>query len=345
MRGVKLFFIFWAGWILLAENIQSGTYILTDGKTVSGDPIAADENGVVLKSSSGAFLPRTPWIKLSADSLKIISAEKPQFAQFINPLLEEELPPAVEKKEMVIKRVERPERPTGRIGLFALFVSPLGWLIFLILYAANIYAAYEIAAFKKEPARLVCGVAAVAPLIGPIIFLCLPSKYVVHAIEETASSEAETTAENPETISEENILVEETAPPIAPVSVQPQTPLAPAVVERPKLQPTLKLAAHEPPAPVAATPPVVTFRRGEFSFNRRFFETKMPGFFRIVPSEAEKDLVIYCKAARGEFVGKRIARINQTELYLQVFKEGVSSEEMIPFTEIQEVQIRHKDAA
>ncbi|MGI8965144.1 MAG: hypothetical protein ACR2H1_03535, partial [Limisphaerales bacterium] len=282
MRGLKLFFIFWTGWILLAENIQSGTYTLTDGKTLAGDPIAADENGVVLKSSSGVFLPRASWIKFSADSLKKISAEKPQFAQFINPLLEEELPPPVEKKEMTIKPVERPERPTHGIGLFAIFLSPLGWIIFLILYAANIYAAYEIAAFKNEPARLVCGVAAVAPLIGPIIFLCLPSKYIVHAPAETAPSESETTVENPEAISEENVVVEETTPPIAPVSMQPQTPAAPAVVERPKLQPTLKLAAHEPPAPIAAAPPVVTFRRGEFSFNRRFFETKMPGFFRIV---------------------------------------------------------------
>ena len=34
---------------------------------------------------------------------------------------------------------------------------------------------------------------------------------------------------------------------------------------------------------------------------------------------------------------------SQTELYLQVFSEGVSAEEMIPFLEIQEVQIRHKD--
>jgi len=87
----------------------------------------------------------------------------------------------------------------------------------------------------------------------------------------------------------------------------------------------------------------VVFKRGEFSFNRRFFETKFAGFFRVVPSEAEKDLVLVFTAARGQFVGRRIMRITPNELYLQVFNNNASADEMIPFVEIAEVQIRHKD--
>jgi len=92
-------------------------------------------------------------------------------------------------------------------------------------------------------------------------------------------------------------------------------------------------------------PAPVVFRRGDFSFNHRFFETKLAGFFRVVPGEAEKDMVVYIHAARGEFAGKRITRVTPNELYLQVFKNDATADEMIPFVEIREVQIRHKDLA
>ena len=87
----------------------------------------------------------------------------------------------------------------------------------------------------------------------------------------------------------------------------------------------------------------MTFKKGEFTFNRRFFETKMPGFFRVVPSEADRDKVVVIRAVRGEFTGRRITNINQTELYLQVFKDSATADEMIPFSEILEVQLKHKD--
>ena len=86
------------------------------------------------------------------------------------------------------------------------------------------------------------------------------------------------------------------------------------------------------------------YTRGEFTFNRRFFETKFPGFFRVVPSEADKDLVMVIKAVRGEYVGKRISRISMNEMHIQLQSGNASAEVMVPFVEIQSVQIRHKDA-
>ena len=96
--------------------------------------------------------------------------------------------------------------------------------------------------------------------------------------------------------------------------------------------------------PAAALPEPIVFQRGEFSFNRRFFETKFTGFFRVIPTEAEKDLVLVVKASRGQFTGSRISRITPNELYLQVVNNNVSADEMIPFAEIAEVQVRHKDS-
>src|SRR5260370_35531975 len=54
----------------------------------------------------------------------------------------------------------------------------------LILYLANIYAGYEISIFRNQPAALVAGVAAVAPVVGPIVFLCLPQRIPKGAEEE-----------------------------------------------------------------------------------------------------------------------------------------------------------------
>jgi hypothetical protein len=108
-------------------------------------------------------------------------------------------------------------------------------------------------------------------------------------------------------------------------------------------------AQLSPSQAVAQAPPSlpepVVFRKGDFSFNRRFFETKLPGFFRLVPSEADRDLLLYIQSGRGEFIGKRITKVTPAELYLQVFKNDATADEMIPFVEITEVQIRHKDLA
>jgi hypothetical protein len=86
------------------------------------------------------------------------------------------------------------------------------------------------------------------------------------------------------------------------------------------------------------------YSRGQFTFNRRFFETKLAGFMRMVPSEAERDMLIHIKSARGEHAGNRVVRVTPNELYLQVAKGNASEEVLIPFAEIAEIQIRHKDA-
>ena len=79
-------------------------------------------------------------------------------------------------------------------------------------------------------------------------------------------------------------------------------------------------------------------------FNRRFFETKFPGFFGVVRREAEKDMVLIIKAARGEHIVDRISRIAANDLHAQVRKGQASEEVMIPFTEIQEIRLKHKDS-
>jgi hypothetical protein len=98
-----------------------------------------------------------------------------------------------------------------------------------------------------------------------------------------------------------------------------------------------------PPAK-SSIPPATTFQRGQFTFNRRFFETKFPGFFGVVRRDADKDMILIIKSARGEYHGERISRIASNDLHLEVRKGDASSEVMVPFQEIKEIQLKHKDA-
>jgi hypothetical protein len=92
-------------------------------------------------------------------------------------------------------------------------------------------------------------------------------------------------------------------------------------------------------------PQTIVYPRGQFTFNRRFFETKFAGFLKMVPGEAERDRLLHFKSARGEYTGHRLSKVEPNEVYLQVRKGNATEEVMIPYTEIYEVQVKHKDAA
>jgi hypothetical protein len=83
------------------------------------------------------------------------------------------------------------------------------------------------------------------------------------------------------------------------------------------------------------------FKRGEVMINRRFVETQFSGFFRLVPLESERDLVLVVKTAKSEYVGKRISRITAGEFFLVLLQGG--QEVSISFGEVAQITIEHKD--
>jgi hypothetical protein len=146
-------------------------------------------------------------------------------------------------------------------------------------------------------------VAAFVPIVGPAIFLAMPTR-----------------RQHVEELPVEAPVVDEVAPVIE---------AAPAAAVEQVAQPSL--------------PQPVVYPRGQFTFNRRFFETKFAGFMKMVPGEAERDKVIQIKSARGEYTGQRFSKIEPNEVYLQIKKGTVSEDVMLPFSEIFEVTIKHKD--
>ena len=86
------------------------------------------------------------------------------------------------------------------------------------------------------------------------------------------------------------------------------------------------------------------FQRGQFTFNRRFFETKFSNFFSVIRREADRDLVFVVKTARAQTIVQRITRIASNDVHFEVLQGTARREIMMPFADIQEIQIRHKDA-
>ena len=327
----KWVFIFCCLWGLLSSKAMAGTYTLTDGTQITGEPLSYDEQGVRIKTGPDTFSPRISWNNFTQESLRQLRSEAktPKEQAILDPLIEE-MPKEAKSAEIVVKPITPPVRPSrqdGTLGFFALFSSPLGCIILLILYGAGLFAAYEVAVFRHQPPALVVGLAAV-PFLGiasPIVFLCLPTRTVTYQAPRPAQAAGQ-----------------ETVSPLAPGASEGQASLGLAGGVATQTE-TVAVAETAPAAVVLPAP--VIFRRGDYAFNRRFFETKLAGFFRLVPSEADKDFLIHIKSSRGDFVGKRISKVTPSELYLQIFSKEATADEMIPFLEVLEVQIRHKDLA
>jgi hypothetical protein len=64
----------------------------------------------------------------------------------------------------------------------------------------------------------------------------------------------------------------------------------------------------------------------------------------VIRRDADRDMVLVIKSSRGEYTGQRISRIAANDLHLQVQRGHASEEVMIPFVEIREIRLKHKDA-
>ena len=318
MRSLKIHVL--ALWcvIAVALSLNAATFQLNDGRTITGEILVSSANDVGAQVKVGdAQYEKISWGDLSQATLKELSQNEKLF-QYVEPFLEVQQEEQIKKTEVELKEVPRLALPKKGSLLGALFTSSVGIVCLLIIYGANIYAGYEIAAVRARPTALVCGVSAVLPIIGPIIFLCMP----------TQMNQA---------------------------SQEPFVPASPVAVDEPAVNPMqgepsaapsgLHFAqAAQPAAAASSLPETQVFQRGQFTFNRRFIETKFTNFFGVVRREADKDMVLLFKTARGAFAVSRISRISASDLHVEV-KEGPATQEVtIPFGEIQEIQLKHKDA-
>ncbi|MCP5523326.1 MAG: hypothetical protein H7A46_17460 [Verrucomicrobiales bacterium] len=297
---------------------------LTDGTTIWGTVSDSDETGIVFRLDSGGFSQRISWSKFSDPTLEVL-ARDPEMREFAEPFIP--VPPDARPPvpRVVIRDYEKVELPAGKTGLLSSVTSPIGLLILALLYAGNLLAAFEVAIYRNRPVAVVCGVSAVLPVVGPAAFLASPSLELEggEAYDEGA---AEFDAE------------------AGPAVAEAGTPGGTTSRQLGKVAPAasgLKVAAGQKSGAAAPAEKKV-FSRGEFTFNRRFIETQFSGFFRVVPLEAEKDLVMVVKTPKQEYIAKRVTRISASEMFLQPIQVG-TKEVKVPLGEIAQIIIRHKD--
>lgn len=310
---------------LLAGSSGAETFKLNNGDTLNGEvlPTAANDQGVQIKIGEGQYQ-RVPWASFSQDDLKNF-AKNQKMAPFVEPFIEPNPEEKIKRTEVNIKEPPRLERPAHQSLIGALFSSSVGIFTLLVLYAAIIYAGYEVAIFRAQPPLVVCGLSAI-PVLGlfaPIVFLSLPTRMKAAAEGVPLATPQAATAAAAGT-------VEDVVNPMLAAGAQHPT--------------TLKLAHSDTEQVKATVPETIKYQRGQFTFNRRFFETKFPGFFSVVRRDADKDLLLVIKSSRGEYAGERISRIAANDLHLQVPRGQATEEVMIPFQEIQEIRLKHKEA-
>ncbi len=327
VRRLTLILLVVAG-LVLVEYAQADAFRLNNGETLNGEvlPTSANDQGVQVKTGEGQYQ-RVPWANFSQEDLKNFSKSQKMEA-FVEPFIEPDPQAKIKKTEVHIKEPPRLERPARQSLFGAIFSSGLGVFVMLVLYGANIYAAYEVAIFRARQPMLVCGLAAVPGLglFATIAFLAMPT--------DVKPSERSAEPAVPE-----------------PTPQRAAGTAAAAAAAEDEVNPMLGQAAHPAGLKLAATEPAkstlpetVTFKRGQFTFNRRFFETKFPGFFGVVRREADRDMVLVFKSNRGEYTAQRISRIAANDLHVQVQRGQASEEVMLPFQEIQEIRLKHKDA-
>ena len=325
----KLVWIIIGLWLCgLLATANAETYNLTDGTSITGDVISFNDDGVIFRTGDDKYTDRVLWTKFSQDALKLL-AKNPKIRDYAEPFIETPPPPRPQM-EVKVHDVSRLELPPKQSVIGALFSSFIGIVFMLLIYAANIYAGYEIAIFRARPIGMVTGIAAVLPIAGPIIFLCMPT-----LVEGGAT--------------QEDMHMETGAPPGATAAPAVATPghSAPVATAEGSAAPGAPEGVHLAPAgwqAAASLPETQVFQRGQFTFNRRFFETKFSGFFGLTRHGANKDMVLVVKTPRATHIAQRISRIAANEAHFEVVVGTAHQEVMVPFGEIQEIQLKHKDA-
>jgi hypothetical protein len=307
VRKILFIFSLWLGVMTLATGAETLTLTLTDGGSVAGEIVKSDDNGVMLHTP-GEVYTNIAWGRFSQDALKQLqlsaaAANSKINKAFIEPFIEPtaaEHPPKKEISPIEVKeRLKLPEHPSIFSGLIH---SSVGLFILLILYGANLFAAYEISIVKARSAGQVMGVAAVLPVIGPVIFLILPM-HVEKAPEEELDEAGQ-----------------------APGDVQ-KTPADIQIGE----------ASWKPQEEKKPEPQIYT--RGKFTFNKRFVETKFAAFVGAAQGDLAKKFTMEVKTMKEQFTVERIMQIEATEVIFETVQRGQMT---VPLSDIMEVKLNPK---
>jgi hypothetical protein len=312
---VRKLLIFSSLWLGLAAGVYAAeTFALANGATFSGDIVKFDDHDAMIHTSTDTYT-NINWPDFSQDTLKQL-ATNPKYRAaamwFIEPGERPAKPAITVKYDRPMSLPEHPSILGGLVG------SSLGWFLLLVIYAANLYAAFEVAVVRGKPVPVVMGLSAVLPIVGPIIFLSQPMKPVE---EETAPEEITPAGEAP----------------------------APGVPGALALATDSPATGHEDIQIVSASwqpsqeekkPQPQVFSRGKFTLNRRFIETKFAAFVGEPKGEALA-FTMEIKTLKETIAVECIKLVGPTEAIL----ETPNGQMTVPFADIQEFKLIPKSPA
>jgi hypothetical protein len=254
---------------------------MTDGVSFTGDILKFDDNGILLRATGDVYT-NLAWGRFSQESLKQLTANV-KIKPLVEPFIEPDATTRPPKAEIQVNPVQRMERPANPSVFGGLLHSGVGLVVLLLVYLANLYAAYEVSIIRARPALQVIGLAAALPIIGPIIFLAMPVK--MEAPPE----------EKDELIPGPNL-----------AGGKPKDNIE--IVEASWKQDDKK-----------AEPQI--FARGKFTFNRRFLETKFAAYVGEPKPEAKKN-ILHMKSGQGQFTVERIAQVGVADMIIETVERG-----------------------
>lgn len=301
MRKFLFIVSFWLGvaFVTPAEN-----FTLVDGAVITGEIFKPDDVSLSIKTTDDVFT-NIAWARISQDTLKQLAAN-PKIKPLAEPFIEVDASKHSVAAEIKINAVVRMEIPAKPSLLGGLFTSSLGLFLLLLIYAANLLAAYEISIVKARSAAQVMGVSALLPIIGPVIFLVMK----MQAQGPTAEEKAEE-ALAAEVAAAQKMPVEEIQ--IAEASWKPQ-------------------AEKKPEAQI--------FSRGKFTFNKRFVETRFGDFTGTATGGLAQKFSMEVRTMKEQLAVARIAQIGANEIIF----ETAAGQVTVPLSDIQEVKLNPKIA-
>ena len=331
MRKFLVFFSLWLG--LTAGALAAETLTLADGTTVSGDIVKSDDNGVMVHTSEDAYT-NLPWAQFTQDSLRQL-AQTPKYRGYVEPFIEPTAAERPAKPEIKVNAVNRMELPAHPSLIGGMFESSLGLFILLVVYATNLYAAFEVAVVRGKPIPLVVAVAAVLPVVGPVIFLCQPTKS--DAAEEAGPSEPAANGGAPSAAASAAAPAAGGRPQSSPAASPAGA--APASVPSSAASGDIQVVPTWQTEPEVKKPEPQVFARGKFTLNRRFIETRFAPFVGEPKGEA-KTFSMQIKTAKDTLAVESIKQIAPLEAILETPNGQVT----VPYTDILEIKLIPKAA-
>jgi HAMP domain-containing protein len=277
---VRKFLILLSLWFGLTASVfaaETLTLNLTDGTSVTGDIVKSDDNGMMIHTTTDAYT-TIQWARFAQDALKQL-VKNPKLQGYVEPFIEPtaaDRPPKPEIKAPSVTRVIKSPDQLHPSLFGGLVHSSVGLFILLVIYAANLYAAFEIAVVRGKPIGVAMAVSAVLPLIGPVFFLTQPIK--MPPTEEELAAEG------------------------APAGAAPGSPQEEIQI----------VAASWQGSQEEKKPQPQIFSRGKFTLNKRFIETKFAGFIGEEKGDA-KTFTMEVKTLKETFAVERIMQVGATE--------------------------------